>query len=70
MFTEDGKAVALRPRPQELNEPKGDVRFRSNTPQPGRMLTQHTGLPPRVTGSGPGAKSKPAGNGKAFKKAR
>ena len=48
----DGKAVALRPRQQELNEPKGDVRFRTATPQPGRILTQHTGLPPRAKGGG------------------
>ncbi len=34
-------------------------------PQKGRLLTQHTGLPPRVTGSSP----KPAA-GKVFKKAR
>src|SRR5256885_3616703 len=31
----------------ESREPAGDVRFRSSQPQPGRMLTQHTGLPPR-----------------------
>ncbi|MFT4243646.1 MAG: YgiQ family radical SAM protein [Acidovorax sp.] len=51
-INKDGKAVALRSRPQELQEPKGDVRFRTDQPQPGRMLTQHTGLPPRVTGAG------------------
>ncbi|PTT22022.1 YgiQ family radical SAM protein [Acidovorax sp. HMWF029] len=67
-INKDGKAVALRPRPQELNEPKGDVRFRGTAPQPGRMLTQHTGLPPRVTGSA--SKTKPVGSGKPFKKAR
>jgi uncharacterized radical SAM protein YgiQ len=50
----DGKAVALRPRPVDdvaAREPKGDVRFRSkeigNQPRPGKLLTQHTGLPPR-----------------------
>ncbi|MCS4293034.1 putative radical SAM protein YgiQ [Comamonas sp. BIGb0152] len=45
----DGKAVALAPRrPQEQQEPKGDVRFRSAQPQAGQLLTQHTGLPPRA----------------------
>jgi len=45
----DGKAVAMAPRrPQEQQEPKGDVRFRSAQPKPGQMLTQHTGLPPRA----------------------
>lgn len=50
----DGKAVALRPRPVDevaAREPKGDVRFRSkdagNQPRPGKILTQHSGLPPR-----------------------
>jgi hypothetical protein len=37
---------------------------KSSTPQKGRILTQHTGLPPRVTGAG-----KPSG-AKTFKKAR
>ena len=35
-------------------------------PTKGRILTQHTGLPPRVTGGA----AKPAAGGKAFKKAR
>jgi hypothetical protein len=35
-------------------------------PTKGRILTQHTGLPPRVTGSA----AKPAAGGKPFKKAR
>jgi len=45
-------------------------------PTKGRILTQHTGLPPRVTGSGSAPAGRPApagagkGNGKAFKKAR
>ncbi|BDR09370.1 UPF0313 protein [Comamonas testosteroni] len=68
----EGKAVAVRRRSEEASlEPKGDVRFRSSQPQPGKLLTQHTGLPPRagVTGK---AKSgfktaarpaKPAGQG-------
>ncbi|WP_027013849.1 YgiQ family radical SAM protein [Comamonas composti] len=66
-INKDGKAVALRRRPQELQEPKGDVRFRNAQPQPGRILTQHTGLPPRagVTGK-PGKKpGKPGGPGAA-----
>ena len=48
----DGKAVAVRRRTQENNEPQGDVRFRTAAPKPGKMLSQHTGLPPRagVTG--------------------
>ncbi|GAB2819967.1 YgiQ family radical SAM protein [Comamonas piscis] len=45
----DGKAVALAPRrPQEQQEPKGDVRFRTAQPKPGQLMTQHTGLPPRA----------------------
>jgi len=68
----DGKAVAVRRRSEEVSlEPKGDVRFRSSQPQPGKLLTQHTGLPPRagVTGKAkPGFKTaarpaKPAGQG-------
>lgn len=52
----DGKAVAVRRRSEEASmEPKGDVRFRKAQPQPGKMLTQHTGLPPRA-----GIKAKPA----------
>ncbi|MDR0216984.1 MAG: YgiQ family radical SAM protein [Comamonas sp.] len=52
----DGKAVAVRRRQDDVGlEPKGDVRFRSSQPQPGKMLTQHTGLPPRA-----GVKAKPA----------
>ncbi|WEE75314.1 YgiQ family radical SAM protein [Comamonas testosteroni] len=56
----DGKAVAVRRRSEEASlEPKGDVRFRSSQPQPGKMLTQHTGLPPRAGVTGkvrPGAR--------------
>ena len=59
----DGKAVALRRRPQELEEPQGDVRFRSSAPQPGRMLTQNTGLPPRAgTGARTGSRGNAGGN--------
>jgi len=43
----DGKAVAVRQRVHNAQEPQGDVRFRRTEPKPGRMLTQHTGLPPR-----------------------
>jgi hypothetical protein len=58
-----------------LHEPKGDVRFRSTAPQPGRMLTQHTGLPPRagVTSvankARPSANAQPAGPARAGKSA-
>ncbi|MBV8248111.1 MAG: DUF3362 domain-containing protein, partial [Comamonas sp.] len=53
----DGKAVAVRRRSEDASlEPKGDVRFRSSQPQPGKLLTQHTGLPPRA---GVGGKTKP-----------
>ena len=52
----DGKAVAVRRRVQDENEPQGDVRFRNSQPQPGKLLTQHTGLPPRA---GVGGKTKP-----------
>src|SRR5690606_14680091 len=31
-INKDGKAVALRNRPQESDEPRGDVRFRTNEP--------------------------------------
>ena len=53
-MNKDGKAVALRRRPQEareVQEPQGDVRFRRADPRPGQVLTQHTGLPPRATGA-------------------
>ncbi|MDH1291759.1 YgiQ family radical SAM protein [Comamonas terrigena] len=43
----DGKVVAVRQRVHSAQEPQGDVRFRRAEPKPGRMLTQHTGLPPR-----------------------
>ena len=69
----DGKAVAVRRRSEEASmEPKGDVRFRSNQPQPGKMLTQHTGLPPRAgVKAKPGFKSaKPAGSAGGNRKPR
>ena len=44
---------------------QGDPVASATTPQKGRILTQHTGLPPRVTGS-----AKPAFAGKSYKKAR
>ncbi|QJY33094.1 YgiQ family radical SAM protein [Diaphorobacter sp. JS3050] len=62
-INKDGKAVALRRRPQEPEEPQGDVRFRSSAPQPGRMLTQNTGLPPRAgTGARTGSRGNAGGN--------
>ncbi len=59
----DGKAVALRPRQVDehaAKEPKGDVRFRTqdNQARPGKLMTQHTGLPPRA-----GVKSRTAAPG-------
>ncbi|MEG2046728.1 MAG: DUF3362 domain-containing protein, partial [Comamonas sp.] len=55
----DGKAVAVRRRVSEAQEPQGDVRFRRAEPKPGRMLTQHTGLPPRAgVGKPQGAKKR------------
>ncbi len=59
----DGKAVALRPRQVDehaAKEPKGDVRFRAqdNRARPGKLMTQHTGLPPRA-----GVKSRTAAPG-------
>jgi len=45
-INKDGKPVALPPR-RASQEPTGDVRFRTVQPQPGKLLTQHTGLPPR-----------------------
>ena len=48
-------------------EPQEDVRFRKAAPKPGRILTQHTGLPPRAQGARPG----PPGKGtKAIKGAK
>ena len=44
---------------------QGDPVASATTPEKGRILTQHTGLPPRVTGS-----AKPAFAGKSYKKAR
>lgn len=64
----DGKAVAVRRRSQDEGglEPQGDVRFRSAQPQPGKLLTQHTGLPPRA-----GIRSGAKGAGKpGFKSAK
>jgi hypothetical protein len=76
VVSQQGKAYALNKaagkgaRPgraqEEPQEPQGDVRFRSSQPKPGRMLTQHTGLPPRagVGGSGGtagGRKAAPGG---------
>ena len=61
----DGKAVAVRRRVVEASqEPQGDVRFRRAEPQPGKIMTQHTGLPPRA---GVGSKAK---LGKSFGKKR
>ncbi|GAB2459297.1 YgiQ family radical SAM protein [Comamonas humi] len=59
-INKDGKPVALAPR-RPSQEPTGDVRFRREEPKPGRILTQHTGLPPRAgTKAGkPGAGRKP-----------
>lgn len=48
----------------ESREPAGDVRFRSSQPQPGRMLTQHTGLPPRPGVGGPSRSAGAAGSGR------
>ena len=59
-INKDGKAVALAPRRVSL-EPTGDVRFRTEAPKAGRMLTQHTGLPPRAGVKNGAAAGKPAG---------
>ena len=65
----EGKAVAVRrrsaPNPQE---PQGDVRFRTNEPQRGQVLTQHTGLPPRAGASGRSSRSNGAAPARARKK--
>jgi uncharacterized radical SAM protein YgiQ len=45
-----GKAAPATQRPSGRHagsEPTEDVRFRASAPAPGRVLTQHTGLPPR-----------------------
>ena len=60
----DGKAVAVAPRrPQAQQEPKGDVRFRSEPPKAGQILTQHTGMPPRAGVTGKGRPAKPGASG-------
>ena len=60
----DGKAVAIAPRrPQAQQEPKGDVRFRSEPPKAGQILTQHTGMPPRAGVRGKGRPAKPGASG-------
>ncbi len=41
-------AGALRAAEQAAREPTEDVRFRTAQPAPGKMLSQHTGLPPRA----------------------
>ena len=61
----DGKAVALRRRTQEAQEPQGDVRFRRADPRPGQVLTQHTGLPPRAGTQGKSAPKRTMGRRKA-----
>jgi hypothetical protein len=65
----EGKAVAVRrrsaPNPQE---PQGDVRFRTNEPQRGQVLTQHTGLPPRAGASGRSSRSNSAAPARVRKK--
>ena len=61
----DGKAVALRRRTQEAQEPQGDVRFRRADPRPGQVFTQHTGLPPRAGTQGKSAPKRTTGRRKA-----
>ena len=59
-----GQTVARPVADAGLHEPQGDVRFRKPQPQPGRMLTQHTGLPPRAgVGGAARAAGKPAARG-------
>ena len=62
-----GKSAGPGKAQAQARDPGGDVRLRSSQPKPGRMLTQHTGLPPRpgVGGSagaaGAGRKAAPGG---------
>ena len=56
-----GKSAAglKAPRGAAGAEPQEDVRFRSAEPVPGRVLTQHTGLPPRTQTTRPGPAKAP-----------
>jgi hypothetical protein len=59
VLSQQGKAHALAKsggklpgRPvRHAAEPTEDVRFRTSQPTQGKLLTQHTGLPPRATGA-------------------
>ena len=70
VLSQQGKAHALsksggKPAPKAIRggvEPSDDVRFRTGQPAPGKLLTQHTGLPPRAgTGAGKRAAGQPTG---------
>ncbi|RQO81490.1 YgiQ family radical SAM protein [Acidovorax sp. FJL06] len=67
-LTDGGYQSARRKNSTPVGKPAAGVQPKPSQPQKGRMLTQHTGLPPRVTGAA--AAPKPAGGGKGFKKAR
>ncbi|MDD2177451.1 YgiQ family radical SAM protein [Acidovorax sp. D2M1] len=68
-LTDGGYQSARRKNSTPVGKPAVGAQPKVGQPQKGRMLTQHTGLPPRVTGSAAAA-PKPSGGGKAFKKAR
>ena len=59
-FLVEKSAAGLKaPRGAAGAEPQEDVRFRSAEPVPGRVLTQHTGLPPRTQTTRPGPAKAP-----------
>jgi len=47
----DGSYVSARRKNSTVTGTNGATAPKSSAPVKGRMLTQHTGLPPRVTGS-------------------
>ncbi|WP_280192526.1 YgiQ family radical SAM protein [Delftia sp. PS-11] len=61
-----GRSAAPGRMQEDSREPREDVRFRPAQPQPGRMLTQHTGLPPRA-GTGATGRAKGTAGGKPAK---
>jgi hypothetical protein len=54
-----GVAATAKPSGQPAKSAAGSTAKSSNQPIKGRMLTQHTGLPPRVTGAAAKSARKP-----------
>jgi hypothetical protein len=49
----DGSYVSARRKNSTVAASSNRLKATAKTPQPGQVLTQHTGLPPRVTGTAP-----------------